>query len=198
MSDLYQIAFAHIPKNAGTAVIEALKDKIGLENLLLIQGIESMEPFGAYFSFAFVRNPWSRMVSSYSYMKQVGINRSLDISVDHKTLEARERIINELGCDYGFKDYLLYRQRYSDISPLNQSDYICDSSGKLLVKFVGRVESAEDDLQKVYNHVGLGRASLPTVNKSDHADYRELYDDETREMVADMNRVDIEKFGYAF
>jgi hypothetical protein len=80
----------------------------------------------------------------------------------------------------------------------NQLDYVADSSGHIIVDFVGRYESLEHDSRVVLNMLGLPDAFLPHENRSSHGDYRDYYSDLTRRIVADRYQRDIEHFGYRF
>jgi chondroitin 4-sulfotransferase 11 len=61
--------FVHIPKTAGTSVTDALFGTPRPRHRPL-QWYEGMEPelYKEYFKFAFVRNPWDRLVSGYHYV----------------------------------------------------------------------------------------------------------------------------------
>ncbi len=56
---------------------------------------------------------------------------------------------------------------------------------------------AATDQQAVAGRLGLP-ADLPRSNDSSHRDYREYYDDESRELVTRWVRADLEAFDYRF
>jgi hypothetical protein len=134
--------------------------------------------FDGYFKFAFVRNPWDYMVSYYHF---------LSTTPEHHRFPE----IRELG---GFRDYLKYEMRRGVVS---QSRHLCDGSGKVLVDYVGRFESLDEDFQRICSSMGIS-AKIEHLNKSEHADYRSYYDDETAHWVAEFCAEDILRFGYAF
>jgi len=131
------------------------------------------------FKFAFVRNPWERLISCYHFILR---------RVDHK----RHRIVRSLG---GFEAFLQWasnkRKFYS------QAGVICDGQGNLMVDFVGRFESLAEDFQYVSDRLNIS-VTLPHKNKSSHQDYRSYYNARTRNLVANMCRQDIDLFEYTF
>jgi len=100
-----------------------------------------------------------------------------------------------------------------------QYDFLHADDGRLLVDFVGRFESLQDDFNKVCAHLGLKDAELPHRNPSRKASrnrkrrirnalyrngenhkraYVDFYDGQTHEYVAEMYRRDLDAFGYRF
>jgi hypothetical protein len=75
--------------------------------------------------------------------------------------------------------------------------FVTDSEGVLLVDFLARFENLERDWQEISKRIGVD-APLPRNNASRHPPYRDCYDDETRRMVSEMFREDLEFFGYQF
>lgn len=138
-------------------------------------------PAGVYeglFKFAFVRNPWDRLVSRYAHLL-----RSKD--------RRRHNFISQLE---KFEDFLQWEiQRDS----ANQYPYVTDAQGNQIVDFVGRYETLAADFARVCAKLKI-QAALPHANVSDHRDYRTYYTPETREFVAKQFRRDIEMFGYDF
>jgi hypothetical protein len=169
-------------------------------------GYVSKELFDTYFKFAFVRNPWDRIVSEYKYRRH-----------SHR---------------YPFKKFLFKRfpqpswsDHYCHVIP--QYDFLHDSDGNILVDFVGRFESLQDDFGYVCKKLNISIEALPHVNQSSSifnrrgnnfietlrsikshlsparrkntfSSYVEYYDDESKEFVASIYRKDIETFGYKF
>jgi hypothetical protein len=127
-----------------------------------------------YYKFAFDRNPWDRQVSWYFY----------------KTKSKRARP--------SFERFMQSRRRaYVD----NYELYTLD--GGLAVDRVCRYESLEDDLNAVLQELGVGRTlEVPRSNVSRDrdaaSDYRSLYSDETREIVAEWYAPEITLLGYRF
>lgn len=127
---------------------------------------------------AVVRNPWDRMVSVYHYQRQT-------VPDKHEKATALE-----------FRDYVLSGGSGSAFTTF--TDFAGDGTGQLKVDTVLRVESLDEDFTALCAARGLTGVSLPRKNTSARGGYRELYDDETRELVAQRFAVDIDRFGYTF
>ena len=127
----------------------------------------------SYYKFAFDRDPWDRQVSWYFY----------------KTKSKRTRP--------SFERFMQSRRRaYVD----NYELYTLD--GALAVDRLCRYETLEDDLNAVLQELGVGRIlDVPRSNVTrdrDPGDYRSLYSDETREIVAEWYAPEIKLLGYRF
>ena len=134
--------------------------------------------FADFFKFAFVRNPWDRLVSYYHHVIQ---------QPEHR----RHRRFCRID---GFPAYV----RWETTRDHNrQVDFLTDPGGDLLVDFVGYYENLADDFRRVTRRLSL-EVELPRLNGSQHRDYRSYYDDATAELVADFWQADIQQFGYDF
>ncbi len=192
------VLFVHITKTAGTAIKRALnfhrnrKDFNGFTHAKHlsardIRHIIGPEKFDRAFSFAFVRNPWSRTVSLYRYKirKNPNIKLHSDFSFDQfvKTFYGQKKP----SLAFAGKNYW------------TQLDWITDENGKIIVDFVGKFENIEQD-SKIIMHKILGKSiSLPSVNVNHPPlDYRTFYTEELKELIAEYFKEDIDYFGYAF
>ena len=137
------------------------------------------ERFESYFKFAFVRNPWNRLVSEYEFL--------LERPVHH-----RHARVKKLG---GFKEFIQMQIPRHDAYQLN---LLCDREGKLLMDFVGKLENLQEDWQTVCERIGLPYEPLPRKNASQRGQMQDYYDDESRRLVARHWAREIEMFGYTF
>ena len=78
-----------------------------------------------------------------------------------------------------------------------QVEWLKDDEGKVAIDFIGKFESINEDFEQIKSAIGL-EAELPHLNASKRVGYQSYYDDETRQIVADWFREDIELFGYRF
>ncbi|MGA1130465.1 MAG: sulfotransferase family 2 domain-containing protein, partial [Chthoniobacterales bacterium] len=134
--------------------------------------------------FAFVRNPWDRLVSRHAYLLR-------------KKEHPHSQTVKELG---GFDGYLQWELAHTGRpgGMRHQADYVLDPAGNLIVDFIGYFERLEEDFASVCRRIGVA-ASLPASEKRGPGrDYRSFYSEETREMVARAYARDIALFGYTF
>ena len=76
--DNYRCIFIHVPKTGGMSVRKTLFTKSDLYPHLTIRDYQSLlseQEVGSYYKFAFVRNPWDRLVSAYSFLRAGGLNK---------------------------------------------------------------------------------------------------------------------------
>lgn len=134
--------------------------------------------FAGLFKFAFVRNPWDLLVSSYHYLHS-------------KPGHRRSSLVRSLP---SFAHYVEYEIRRGQ---LLQTRMLCDRRGRLLMDFVGRYESLGTDFAMICQRIGIN-APLPRVNAGSRGDYRSYYPAPLATRVAEAFAPDIERFGYTF
>jgi protein required for attachment to host cells len=163
---------------------------------------------GDYFKFAFVRNPWDRLVSWYSMID--GARR--EVADGTAGPETRRHIKKNnlfkyvLRCGPTFDEFVInctekqwMGNGYYSFT-FNQLRYLTDKNGEVLVDYIGRFENLAQDISHVFDMLGLEASQLeiPHENRSAHSHYSEMYTPETREIVRKRFRRDIEFFGYEF
>jgi hypothetical protein len=190
--DDLRCVFVHIPKNAGVSLCNALFGCLGGGHLTArtYRAIFGVECYDSYFKFAFVRNPWDRLVSAYTFLKKGGLN-------GQDEAWAREH----LAVYPDFKDFvkrgLNPGSLYEKLHFIPQWEYLVNRDGKIAMDFLGRFETLEDDFDQVAKRLRVA-ASLPRANASPRGDYRSYYDDASAEIVARLYARDIELFRYSF
>ena len=142
------------------------------------------------FIFTFVRNPFSRLVSSYHYLTN-GADANEDdaeigskLSKDFKTFVKKELAFYLPGGGHS-------PDGQTHLTPMH---WYIDG----YYDFIGKVENINEDFQRVCDKADRDRIQLPIINKSTHKHYTEYYDKETKHIVETLYAKDIEMFGYKF
>jgi len=183
----------HINKTGGSSVERALHLRSERKTALEKRNEIGPAAFERAFSFAFVRNPWDKVVSHYHYRRRTGRIYKHEYDRSGK---------GDPGI--GFKEWV--ERAYGAHDPMYhnhptpfmaQTLWLNDERDNCMVSFVGRFENLAADFDRVCANLGV-EASLPHVKPSPHAHYRELYDDATRAIVAERFASDIDTFGYHF
>jgi hypothetical protein len=185
--------FIHIPKAAGSSVTASLYGRrLGHHKASDVRA-EMPTLYQNLFTFAFVRNPWSRLYSSYKYAVNQGGS--------HGGIKAKD-IYNSQAFS-SFKSFVLNWLPSVDLSnedPVfrTQSSYLYEAND-LLVDYVGRVESFNESLIEISNISGI---TLEEINMNRSKDNKESYlESYTAEMVKVVSQVyaeDIKRFNYTF
>lgn len=219
LSHRHGYLFVHLAKTGGTSVRAALSRQLWREPYALrtwlaqqlsastghrigariprhaaaVAAREMLPPdvFASLFKFAFVRNPWDRVVSSYSHFQ-----REYPAELSKQKIETFEQFVG----------YLLETpperaERPAMLRALQrpQLESLVGVQGELLVDFVGRYERLEEDFSAILEQIPLPHIALPHKRKSQRsADYRASYSDELADRVAQHFADDIRSFQYSF
>lgn len=184
--------FVHIPKTAGISLCTALFDCKGGGHLTAraYRALFGGQAFDEYFKFTFVRNPWDRIVSAYTYLSQGGGN-------ERDAAWGRSVLSQYPSFDEFVLQWLDSRNVYTQIHFVPQWEFVVNGQGHVCMDFVGRFERLADDFQYVADQLGC-RCELPLVNASRRLSYRDYYSGDSRQRVAQVYARDIEQFGYCF
>ena len=189
--DSNKCIFVHITKTAGTSVAKSLFGQLPYHyRAVEYRVIFGRKDFARYFKFAFVRNPWDRLYSAYSYLKGGGWDR-----------EDEEWFRSNLSGLPDFTsfvmDWLTPDRLRSHIHFRPQCEFICDRRGHPLIDQLGYFESIDTDFSSVSKRLGLSNKLIRT-NESERLDYHNAYTADSIEKVARLYAQDITNLGYAF
>ncbi len=150
--------------------------------------------YEGYFVFAFVRNPWDRLLSCWKQKLAPG----------GQGLKRTEYAGERLYLGMGFPEFVEAVCRIPDEDSnhhfRSQHVVVCSHypEKRVLADFVGRYENLAEDFGRVAARIGL-EAGLPHLLPSGRdAAYQEFYDRRLAALVGERYRLDAEIFGYSF
>lgn len=206
----HRFIYFYIPKVASTSLKRILsKNLLGLdtgkrvhcvyfEEVIDVKGGE----YEDFFKFAFVRNPWDRIVSCYAdkILHEDVTNNKYKNGVFRRY---ERKFGNTFHMGMSFESFVKVIHGIPDHEAdrhfQSQHNFISDKNGRILVDFVGRFENLAEDYAHIARKCGLADFVLPHENRSKRAnDYRSLYTPETRRLIEERYQRDIELFDYRF
>jgi chondroitin 4-sulfotransferase 11 len=182
--------FIHIPKTAGTSVVSALFG--GASRHVPYFEYEHANPrkFQRFFKFAFVRNPWDRLVSTYSFLRRGGMNEQ-----DRMWSERNLSVYQDFASFV--RGWVSEENVWSWVHFVPQTHFILNHQGAVMVDYVGRFERLGEDFAYVATRLGRD-IRLGKTNESAHRHFSSYYDEETREIVRRVYARDIAELNYRF
>ena len=236
INDKEKFVFIHIPKNAGNTVSRLLikefkgcnVDLYGIKYRVLQHGAlkwvgNNFPEKLLYKKICFSRNPFSRMVSWWTY------NRSHEKFWEEYDLarHARDMEFNEwlLKCiqrgrqelvpqvyfiSPNFKYKITNRDSTIDTHPLRHNNFIREKFGlgetdnptpiyQPITDFIGKVENLEQDMRRLFDYLGITYNVIDVTKENtskESFDYREQYNTESVEIVQSIFKQDFEYFNY--
>lgn len=205
ISYTYNTVFIHIPKCAGTTIEKMLgtctpeeffdfkKVPVGNERMLL-QHSTYLELKTAlniewknFYVFSVVRNPYSRLVSAYTYRKSIILNGSN----------------SELGDFSSFVQYL-NMEKNTRCNVFNrhletQSSFLKDETGNIspIIK-IFKTEDMKECMSNIKDITGVSFSNLYWSKRSPISEeYQKVYTPETKEIVYNFYKEDFDNFGYS-
>lgn len=194
-----KFAYIAIPKTGTYSVYDYLGNNTGhpepLFHHLAADIMVAAYPYTIDFKMmSFVRNPWDKLVSIYHDFTKRRINAySGHITAPTPLLgefDSFEDMCMNLGSSPWFHD-VFFRPQVSFLT--------VPGHGLSKMTFVGRFENLDEDLNKACSMFGLPVKDLSkhNIGNYDHG-YRKYYTPETREIIGNLYKQDIEAFDYEF
>ncbi|HEV7404447.1 MAG TPA: sulfotransferase family 2 domain-containing protein [Chthoniobacteraceae bacterium] len=186
ISSTHRFVFAHVPKTGGISMRAALAPFAdgqadahpNTTHETLPELLARAPHLGGHFKFAFVRNPWDRLVSFHAYARE-----KLKTTLPEMQAVSFGEMLRLL--DAGAP----WLERLHVMRP--QCDHVRGADA------VGRFEHMGADFARIAARLCL-TLSLPHKNPSRHGAYAAGYDAWGRDFVARRYARDIDEFGYAF
>jgi chondroitin 4-sulfotransferase 11 len=189
-ADAHRCIFIHIPKTGGTSIARALFNT-GSRHVPCVEYEKAnRRKFRRYFKFAFVRNPWDRLLSAYHFLKRGGLS-SDDRAWAENNLAAShsfEQFVHEWVNEININSWVHFRPQVS---------FITDASGRMAMDYVGRIEHIDADFELICQRIGVS-VLLPRLNKVEKEHYAAAYSMEMIEIVRKAYERDIEWLNYSF
>ena len=214
-----RINFIHIPKNGGMTIRKSA-DLAGLISLSIPNNhkspaytkavLDQMNKYGEHHgyeharwrdlkpsiqknpSFAIVRNPWSKVVSRYTFLMQAFANGN---KLVHESPYYSEKTFEEFleeRHEWGNKKYFWHRAIRGWYP---QKDHVTDEEGNLKVDIL-RLEHLGEDINKYFNiSIKLQSRNVSNIKK---LDYKTYYNEKTKRIIEDWYAKDIDFFGFTF
>ena len=247
IDDKERFIFIHIPKNAGNSITRLLLKHFGKAHSLNLPGRytrvkdhpyliipqhaalkwvgNNLPERLLYKKICFSRNPFSRMVSWWTY------NRSHEKFWEEYDLarHARDMEFNEwlLKCiqrgrqelvpqvyfiSPNFKYKITNRDSTIDTHPLRHNNFIREKFGlgetdnptpiyQPITDFIGKVENLEQDMRRLFDYLGITDNVIDITKENpskEKVDYREQYNTESVEIVQSIFQQDFEYFNYSY
>lgn len=210
ISDPCGFVFVRIPKVANTSLRDVfmvtLKEQTKAhQHRMTLEELQARYP--DYFKFAFVRNPWARVVSCYLSKIQ-----GRDIEVLAELFARYEHLYHRMPFEE-FVEWLCSKEgRDEEADPhwISQHRFVCLGVTPLM-DYIGYYENLQQDFEAIRTRLKLPEVALPyhmhrsqvtcadIPEESGDSDYfQRFYNPRTREMIAQRYAVDIELFGYRF
>ncbi|NET09001.1 MAG: sulfotransferase family protein [Symploca sp. SIO2B6] len=177
--------FIHINKTGGSSITKALN--LDLQHRTALEKISELgeQKWQHSYTFAFVRNPWDKVVSHFHYRR-----RTNKTGLAERPIEFQDWVQLTYGCQDP-----TYYDKPKMFMP--QTHWISNQNEEIIVDFVGRFESLDQDFEHVCKTIKK-HVDLPHINPSKRKDYREYYNQNTIEIIEKWFHKDIENFGYRF
>jgi len=211
LSNINELIFIHVAKAAGTSIWKNLgmtKDDRGIFTILQLKDMIDTDKFNSYKKFTVVRNPWDRIVSLYEYRKKEGHEKYIYGNNDYtfkewlmnpnvKGLENEQILFTpdfyknhfeKLGMDW----YRIHKHWLPQLNMISSKD------DEILVDIILEFENLENDWNELSMFIGKKLKPLEKHNITKKKNYRDYYDEETKDYISKLYVKDIEAFNYEY
>eukprot|EP00956_Cyclotella_meneghiniana_P015058 scaffold22815_cov61-Cyclotella_meneghiniana.AAC.2 len=156
ISRKYKFIYIHVLKSGGTATKEFIRNSLCGEddkdchkvNYYVVgtdSCVKAITEHADYFTFSFVRNPFSRIFSMYSMMDGFPLHPNMK---GHVTESLPFKDFVPMSIEERRKHAKMHKSHY-----YNQTDFIFSKGGCPVFDFLGRVEYFDQDMRTILEHL---------------------------------------------
>ena len=189
------ILFVHIPKNAGVFFNLAIygKEHLGHNSARFLNEYDR-EYFSEKYSFCFSRNPYSRFISAFNFLKQGGA----DVLADPRYI----KLVDEFS---DINDFVSNWLAYKDVEKLDyvfrpQTFFVCSASGEFLLDDFFRLE--DENFNNVAEYIyKRTKIELNFCGQEKNISRKKEGSDlnmESKRIIQEKYKKDFEVFGYEY
>lgn len=191
--------FIHIYKCGGMSLRKSIMDKVpsievtkshstAKETKEYFIKNDSLKIWETSFKFSFVRNPYDWTVSLYEFIRK---------NPTHENYHEIKEFDFEQFCVWYLKKLnnhdMNINGRFNTLS-----QFLYDDENNLLVDFIGKLENFEQDYKYISEKLGL-KKEIPKINESNRdKNYKNYYNEKTKEMITRAFHQDLINFNYQF
>lgn len=192
----HRLLYLRLPKCANSSIVAALPNPM----LRRLRATSLSKSYDDWTTFTFVRNPWSRLVSTYRQKVAEGATTS---GLTDGVFDGFREWNIPVYPGIAFAEFCEMVCSFPDNATekhLQSQSSVLMYKGAPVVKHVGRVETLKEDWRRIAESVGIS-PELPKINVSNaqHTHYREYYrDSRLINLVGDRYADDAANFGYDF
>ena len=185
INDENKFVFISVPKTGSTSIrrrLGSFEDPPPEIYHMSIEDVLKQYPHVKdYFKFAFIRNPYDRIFSTYINLKYDGHHWATE-------LKGKETF-REFVLDFKNSEY----SKYIHLQPQSSCVKI---GGNLAVDFLGKFENLQKDFRKVEEILNLEPEPLIKIRVSSKDKEPKIIDQQIKDIIYDIYHEDFESFGY--
>ncbi|WP_240207231.1 sulfotransferase family 2 domain-containing protein [Vibrio sp. CyArs1] len=180
--------FIHIPKAAGTSLVNSVYGtKTSQHSTWRDYYKEDSNFFNKYYKFSFVRNPYTRCISAFNYLKKGG-KGPMDLYWKKKFIDGFESF-DDFVINGGLKKAIKKRAEHF----IPQCEFLCNENDKIMVDFVGKLENIDNDFSFLEKKIKI-KQSLEKNNISQEQNKK--MSNEAKLIIAECYKKDFLLFDY--
>ena len=202
-----QATFIHIPKTGGSSFEQWCYDNIEYDrqekHATLLDAKRIWPKLGT--TFTFIRNPFDRMVSMFHFIGQRAIERIEMRKQGQRTKKSTNQHDDLLISDYYYKGFENWIEEHSQNihNPFDLGIWLYERKTPMVcwtnneIDIVIKIEKIQSKIC-IIEDLFKKKVNLPYLNKSVRRHYKHYYNTNTKKIVENLFRKDLETFGYNF
>lgn len=213
ISNKYKFVIINIPKTGTKSHRETLReyiDHIGLprpndkdfyqhETIISAKKkfIDRSWDWSMYFKYTIVRNPWSRFASLYFWANNTYTNNlNKDLDTLPKALKLNFLGLQKMFSQLNHNPKKIFKHMIKTTN--KQEDFLCINK-TIAVDHIARFENISQEFNFLCNTIGITPTpKLKHENKNPSYNYKDLYNQELIDLVAEKEKFVIEKYNYEY
>lgn len=179
--------FIRIPKTGSTSIVQGLFQSSNKFNIIK-SNLEYPKEMDSLFSFAFIRNPYQRIISSLLMFRNYPVKNDFELEIRSRlTLKSIMEIVENK--DITLKGNNFVSKLKVHTIPMTHPFLMLDRA-----KYIARFENFQEEYKFLADKLNIEVATIPHFRKNKQYDYRDFFTIKEKQKFENLYKTDIEKF----